>query len=495
MTKPLPVGFQVTLDASTRCAGAGRILIGGSPLTVMRLAPAAAERLMEGRVTVTDAVSAHLADRLVASNIAHPDVRGLATASPGEFTVVVPVRDRPEQLDRCLASLTPLTVVVVDDASRDPQPVAAVAQRHGARLIRLTENIGPAGARNAGLGEVTTTFVAFVDSDVEVSAHALMSLTRHFADPAVALVGPRIAGRTRSVRPKWFEQYDAAFSSLSLGRSPSTVRPGASVAWLPSACLVARTAALGPGFDESLRVGEDVDLVWRLATAGHRIRYDPDVAAGHDVRTTVRGWLGRKFAYGTSGAQLAERHTSHVAPAVLSPILAVAGAALLLRRRWSVPVAGIGLVAATRSVQRSLPQSLELGTRAREAARLSTLGLGWAVRQESALLLRHWWPLAALGLRSRHVRRAAATALVVDACVAILDTAHEGPSFPVRLVARRLDDLAYGSGLWWGALRARSTAALHPRSPKGSTGRTADDHRLVPGSSARSGLSALARTD
>ena len=34
-----------------------------------------------------------------------------------DVTVVVPVRDRPEQLDRCLAALAPLAVTVVDDAS------------------------------------------------------------------------------------------------------------------------------------------------------------------------------------------------------------------------------------------------------------------------------------------------------------------------------------------------------------------------------------------
>jgi hypothetical protein len=34
---------------------------------------------------------------------------------------------------------------------------------------------------------------------------------------------------------------------------------------------------------------------------------------------------------------------------------------------------------------------------------------------------------------------------------------------PIRFgIARRLDDLAYGSGVWWGALKARSIAALKP---------------------------------
>ena len=333
MTQLLPLGFQVTLDAKTLRTDAGRLLIGGSPITAMRLGPAAAERLVDGRVTVTDTASAHLADRLIATNLAHPDVRPASPAGPEQITVVVPVRDRPGQLDRCLAALVPLAVVVVDDESRNPAAVTAVAQVHGARIICLTKNLGPAGARNAGLSEVTTNLVAFVDSDVEVSADGLMDLTRHYADPAVALVGPMVVGRIRSPNPRWFEGYDAAASSLTLGRRPCTVRPGAAVAWLPSACLMGRTEQLGQGFDATMRVGEDVDLVWRLADAGHRVRYAPETIAHHDVRNSVRGWLGRKLVYGTGGAQLAQRHGPHIAPAVLSPTMATAGAALLLRRR------------------------------------------------------------------------------------------------------------------------------------------------------------------
>ena len=66
------------------------------------------------------------------------------------MTVVVPVRDRVDSLDRCLASLgRDVPVVVVDDASDDPDSVAAVCRRHGARLVRRTTNGGPGAARDS----------------------------------------------------------------------------------------------------------------------------------------------------------------------------------------------------------------------------------------------------------------------------------------------------------------------------------------------------------
>lgn len=462
---PLPDGFVVRLDRSARRWDGGRLLVGGSPVTAMRLAPAAAALLRGDRVVVADEASRTLAGRLVATNLAQPVPDAASEAAPGDVTVVVPVRDRPEQLDRCLAALAPLRVVVVDDASHDPAAVAAVAARRGATVVALTTNVGPAGARNAGLAEVRTPLVAFVDSDVQAPAAVLLALTRHLADPSVALVGPRVSGHVPHAGPRWFERYDAAASSLSLGPHPFSVRPGAGVAWLPSACLVGRTERLGAGFDTRLRVGEDVDLVWRLVDAGWRVRYEPTAVVRHDVRPTVRGWLGRKVVYGSGGALLAERHDAHVAPAVLSPAMAAAGAALLLRRRWSPLVAGAALAWSTTTVARALPSEVPLSTRAAVGASLAARGIGWSVRQQSALLVRHWWPAALALSPSPVVRRAAATALVVDSVVALAERRDAPLDVPTLLVGRRLDDLAYGAGLWWGALRARSLGALRPRRP------------------------------
>lgn len=462
----LPMGFQVTLADGILTADRGNLLVGGSPLTAMRLTRRAQKMLSQGRVTVTDAASAHLAERLLATNLGVPDLRHTPSIAAHDLTVVIPVRDRPHQLQRALGALQPLHCIVVDDASHSPETVAAVTERFDAELLRLHANVGPAGARNAGLRNVTTAYVAFVDSDVEVAAADLLALARHFVDPAVSLVGPRVVGVARSFRPKWFESYDALASSLTLGTVPGCVRPGAAVAWLPSACVIARTEDLGAGFSAELRVGEDVDLVWRLVESGNRVRYDPSIEARHDARTTVRGWLSRKFVYGSGGAALAARHGSNLAPAVLTPTYAAAAAAVLLRRRWSVPVAGACLALGTRSIRTSLPEGSGRGL---IPLRLATRGLVWGVRQESALLLRHWWPLAFVGvMASGNARRALTTAVAVDVLemLAAHDSRTDGNlSAPTFAIARRLDDLAYGAGLWWGALTAGSPDVLRPRQP------------------------------
>ncbi|GAA3663032.1 mycofactocin biosynthesis glycosyltransferase MftF [Nocardioides ginsengisoli] len=455
---PLPSGFAVRLRDDVTRADDGDLLVGGSPLRALRLSPRARALLDGDRLLVRDRASGLVARRLLDGNLADPELSGPGI-DVGLLTVVIPVRDRAAQLDRALAAVAPLQAIVVDDASHDPAAVAEVASRHDAELVHLPWNLGPAGARNAGLERVGTPYVAFVDSDVSVDAPTLRRLARHFEDPAVVLVGPKIVGRSRSDRPRWFERYDEKASSLTLGSRACAVRPGAAVGWLPSACLVARTDAVRPGFDATMRVGEDVDLVWRTVAAGGVVRYEPEEVALHDVRPGMAGWLGRKLAYGTGGAPLAARHGDAIAPAVLSLPMAVAGAAALARKRWSAPVVVASLAIGMASVERRLPAHTG---RRRLAAGLVARGFGWSVRQESALLLRHWWPLTVLALPSRTVRRMVASALVVDAVVARV----EHPGAPYRMVARRLDDLAYGAGLWLGALRARSVRCLLPRRPR-----------------------------
>jgi hypothetical protein len=145
---------------------------------------------------------------------------------------------------------------------------------------------------------------------------------------------------------------------------------------------------------------------------------------------------------------------------VVTPWTAVVSAALLAQRRWSLPVAVGALAAATVATASRLGRS---DRPVRVAAALTLEGAvagGW---QTGAALTRHYWPLAAVAcLGSPRARRAVLVAAVADG---LADHRRTAPRLdPVRyVVARRLDDLAYGAGVWWGALGARSPRALLPR--------------------------------
>lgn len=459
----LPDGFRIRLSPAVRVNGDRTVLSGGSPVRVLFPGPAARELLAGEEIVVRDPVSRQFADKLLGYGLAEPVLEGVGAPAPDSITYVIPVRNRPAALDRLLVSIgSGKRVIVVDDASADPDVIARTAASHGAEYLPLEVNVGPAEARNAGLRRVLTPLVAFVDSDVVLEPGTVDSLMRHFTDPQVALVAPRIKALdtdSSSAAGGWIGRYEAARSSLDLGPRSALVQPGGTVSWLPAACLVARVEALGTGFSAGLRVAEDVDLVWNLIGRGWRVRYDATVAVQHDHRQVFRSWLARKAFYGTGAHELARRHARNVAPAVLAPWSAAMLVALLAQRRWSVPAAAclaggtaLRLAAKLKRAPRPLPFAL----------RLTGQGVLASLGQRSALLLRHWWPLSAAGcLVSRRIRRAVLAAAAADVVVEYVRTRPDLDILRFGL-ASRLDDLAYGAGVWLGTFLGRSAGALIP---------------------------------
>ena len=424
----LPEGLRVVVDRRVVALDSGRVLLGGAPPRLLRLTPAGRALLADGGFTVGDATSRALARRLLDAGVVHP-VADAGGPAPRDVTVVIPVKDRTAAVARLLAALPELGgVIVVDDGSADPGALRAVADRAGARVLRHVTPRGPATARNAGLAAASTPLVAFLDSDVLPTPGWLEPLLAHLADPAV------IVPRTR-------------------------------VAYVPSAAMLVRRTAAGAGFDDAMHVAEDVDLVLRLHAAGWRMRYEPTSRVAHDHRTRLRAWWLRKAYYGTGAAPLALRHHRAVPPMVLSPWAAAVAAALLARR----PLVALG--AAAWAVQRLVSQLPELSRPWLAAARIIGLGAVGAVGQTADAVTRHYWPVAALAcVVSPRARR---TVTAVALAEGVVDWVRHRDRDPAarpgllgHLVAHRLDDLAYGAGLWWGALRLRTLEPLRPTGPR-----------------------------
>lgn len=440
---------RFSLDGSYRRPDGGNVLIAGSPLRLFTLSDAGV-RVLEAVERGEPLPDGHerLTDRLLDAGALHP-LAPEQTEPPDRalerITVVVPARGEWPRF-RPSACRT----IVVDDASTPPLAHADTSTE----LVRLDRNIGPGGARNAGLASVVTELVAFVDTDVDVDEAALAQLATLFADPRVALVAPRV--RASTDQHGRLAAYERRHSPLDLGAAPARVAPTTRVSYVPAAVIVCRTAAVRAigGFDESLRFGEDVDLVWRLASAGHRCRYEPAVVVRHRVRASLAAWCRQRCSYGSSAAPLAERHGAAVAPLRMS---GWSGAA------WAAVVAGFPITGLSIGVATTVALVRKLRTvPARESLRLAGTGHLYAGRLVAGAISRSWWPIAlVLAVVSRRARRAVIAAVLVPA---LLDWRDERPDLdPATYVGLRvLDDASYGAGVWRGAWRARSVAALLP---------------------------------
>jgi mycofactocin glycosyltransferase len=466
---PVPAGWRLRLAAGVRVVRDGEVLVGGSPLRALTLSPRGTSLLqgwLAGQPVGEGKGERLLARRLLDAGLANPDPQ----RSEPEVTVVVPVYADPDRLRACL---TPLAgrwpVIVVDDGSPDGGAIAAVAEECGARCVRLAANRGASAARNAGLQTASTPFVAFLDADCIPPPGFPGDLLGHLADPAIALIAPRVVSGTR--HPGRIARYERVRSALDMGPEPALVRPYAQVWYVPSAAMVARREALGAGFDETLHLGEDVDLVWRLHDAGWQVRYDPRVAVAHEDRVRPAAWYRRRVAYNESVAPLLRRHPERVPVLFLSGIAAFAWGAAL--GGSPAPVLVLTAVRAARLRQKLAGRLPGAGAWAVGAAVDTT------VREAHDLgraLAGPWAPFALAGLAASRGPRRSGVALRLVAPIATMlvrDWRKDRPALdPLSYAALRLaDESSRGGGIWLGCVRARDFRALLPRRPPPPTRR------------------------
>ncbi len=400
----------------------GDVLVAGSPLKLFRLTAAGTD--VVDRIEAGEALTeSKLVSSLLDAGAIHPAAPGGAAPGafvPADVTVVTPAFGRaPHAGDG---------TIVVDDGSEPPIADAT---------IRLDVNSGPAAARNAGLAHVTTPLVAFVDADIRLPDGWLDDLLPHFDDDRLTLVAPRVRS---TPGPSALDRYEVDHSPLDLGPRPGRVRPGSRISYVPAAVLVCRTDAIRAlgGFDETLRFGEDVDLIWRLDESGLRVRYEPGSVVRHDPRPNWSAWFQQRVGYGSSAAPLSRRHPGALAP------LRMSGWSI---GSWMSGVLVHPLIGVTIGAGSAAALVRKLGDVPPRAAFL----LAWrgnlaAGVQIASAIRRVWWPIVLLaGLRSRRIR--------LGLALAALAARH-----PVRLA----DDVAYSVGVWRGAIRERTAAPLIP---------------------------------
>lgn len=227
------------------------------------------------------------------------------------ISVIVPTRDRPESLRRCLDALAvqsvldDFEVIVVDDGSADPRPVEEIAEEHSfVRVIRL-DHSGPAGARNAGVASARGRFVCFTDDDCEPTPLWVARLV-----DALEAGADAVAGSTRNAGSRSALAVAAEIIVSAPGASTECTAPN--LAFAPSNNLGCRRVIFDSIlFDESYPVaaGEDRDWCARLLAAGYALRSEPEAVVIHHSQSTLRGFLRQQSRYGRGAYRFRARAT------------------------------------------------------------------------------------------------------------------------------------------------------------------------------------------
>lgn len=203
---------------------------------------------------------------------------------------MIATRDRAAELCSVLGRLLDTTdcpIIVVDNASRDHSVPAAtrIADTAAGRVtvVRLSRNEG-AVARNIGVAQCGTPYVAFCDDDSWWQPDAPAVAEAIFDEyPSVALLAARTV-----LSPNGREDpLVAEFANSPLGHDPCL--PGPSILGFQSCSAMVRKAAFeaAGGFSPILHFrGEEDLLAWDLAARGWDLCFCPALVAYHQPSST-----------------------------------------------------------------------------------------------------------------------------------------------------------------------------------------------------------------
>ncbi|GAA1663588.1 hypothetical protein GCM10009701_20850 [Mycolicibacterium murale] len=295
-------------------------------ISTVTVTPEQAEGYRRARLLLRSAgspvtfVDADIVDGTVTVEV--PDRRAASDAVPHPpVSVVLCTRDRPEHLERALASIRALDyadfeVVVVDNAPATDATAAVVAACDDSRIRRVLEPTpGLSNARNTGLRSATHEIVAFTDDDVVVDPQWLQGIARGFTrgDNVTCVCGMVPSGELRTAAQGYFDQR-VPWADTIEPRVYSTQNPPADHPLFPFqvgkcgtganfAVRRSRLVELG-GFDEALGVGtktcggEDLDLFFRVLAAGDTLVNEPSAIVWHRHRSDSAALLTQARGYG-----------------------------------------------------------------------------------------------------------------------------------------------------------------------------------------------------
>jgi GT2 family glycosyltransferase len=228
------------------------------------------------------------------------------------FSIVIPTRNRPRQLQKLLGSLAALEfprerfeVMVVDDGGDAPLEsiVAPFATRLPLKTIRR-EPGGPARARNTGVQAATARYVAFIDDDCEPQTDWLRSMEKALAENPGTMIGGRTVNGLPSNPYSTASQFIINMVYAYYNQNP---QDGRFFATNNMALPRERFAELG-GFDEDYvtSAAEDRDLCDRWRQAGFKMVYQPGAVIRHSHELNLLSFCRQHFTYGR-GAVLFQR--------------------------------------------------------------------------------------------------------------------------------------------------------------------------------------------
>ena len=247
-----------------------------------------------------------------------------------KYSIIVPVFNRPDEVDELLESLThqeekDFEVIVVEDGSRKPcKDICEHYQNMMDIHYYYKENSGPGQSRNYGAEKATGKYLLILDSDVVLPEGYLKAVSDELSrEPVDAFGGPDKA------HSSFTDTQKAISYSMTSFFTTGGIRGGKK----KMDKFYPRSFNMGIRKDvyiqlngfSNMRFGEDIDFSIRIFKAGYKCRLFPEAWVWHKRRTDFRKFWRQVYNSGIARINLYKKYPESLKIVHLLPMVFTLG--------------------------------------------------------------------------------------------------------------------------------------------------------------------------
>lgn len=220
------------------------------------------------------------------------------------YSIIIPVYNRPQEIDALLESLNKQTftedfeVLVIEDGSTlKSEEVVAKYERILNVKYHFKENTGAGASRNFGMELATGNYFIIFDSDCIIPPHYLAAVDYALDENYTDSFGGADAAHDSFTRVQKAINYSMTSflttggirgSKNSIGKfQPRSFNFG-----------ISRLAYRITGGFSDMKIGEDIDLTFRLWENHFQTQFIEDAFVYHKRRTTLKQFFRQTFLFG-----------------------------------------------------------------------------------------------------------------------------------------------------------------------------------------------------
>ncbi|NNE28682.1 MAG: glycosyltransferase [Saprospiraceae bacterium] len=252
-----------------------------------------------------------------------------------KFSVIIPVYNRPQEVDELLGSLTEhsfsdFEIVFVEDGSTEPcKDIIDPYKEKFTIIYHFKENSGPGDSRNVGMTLAKGEWFIFFDSDCLIPAGWFEAVEAHLAaNPLDAFGGPDAADPSFNRLQKAINFSMTSF--LTTGgvrgkkKSLDTYQPRSFNMGLKRE-VFEKVGGFG-----NIHPGEDPDLSYRIMKDGFKTGFIPGAKVFHKRRINFKKFYKQVYKFGVVRPILMKWHPEHRKLTYFFPSLFLVGSVILL---------------------------------------------------------------------------------------------------------------------------------------------------------------------